>query len=430
MKTYILPKQIQVGLQKRSDTTFGLLGYATFNDEKGKLRKEKSWTNWKDPDLGIIEVDNSPRYGFRLSTTSKRSTDWFGSGRHVIRVTDPKGFCLEITPENLLELLHNTSVVNGVIQSKCVWIWHRGGNLALVNEGADLYYEAVKYTELSNKKFSKRDLNIGDTVLLADGSQGIWLGRHNVISHVNRYNIDKSACRTTVSSETYNVVAKDFIVSTKHGAMNIKSSHKIIDIVSKYKGPKQDALPELQAAYDKVNSLNWMLDLLDTSTYRGYSTTVLGHKVTVKVSHVIIKILDKSYKVSDVKKNLQISTMDITNKQVLASLNTLPNKKSRGSYSKLPFTNAITQLPDNKLKVGITSTLGLTDDNKINIYMIEQLIVDIKNNVIEHHCESRNYWNRIGQERAEDTHTFVQLRRNSFKMFCLTYNDLQIPIKF
>lgn len=43
----IIPKTINVGYQKRSDTYTGKLAYIVYYDENGKLRKEASWNSWR-----------------------------------------------------------------------------------------------------------------------------------------------------------------------------------------------------------------------------------------------------------------------------------------------------------------------------------------------------------------------------------------------
>ena len=49
MKSNIfIPKIINVGYQNRSGTYTGKLAYVIYYDEKGKLRKEASWNNWRD----------------------------------------------------------------------------------------------------------------------------------------------------------------------------------------------------------------------------------------------------------------------------------------------------------------------------------------------------------------------------------------------
>lgn len=68
MKSNIfIPKKINVGYQNRSGTYTGKLAYIIYYDEKGVLRKERSWNGWRDEDIPNDEFDNEPTEGFVLN---------------------------------------------------------------------------------------------------------------------------------------------------------------------------------------------------------------------------------------------------------------------------------------------------------------------------------------------------------------------------
>ena len=97
-----IPKIIKVGYNERVDTYTGKLAYVIYIDETGKLRKEKSWKNWCDSNLGSDKFDNVPTSGFVLN---KKVGDYRGgwNGRQAwIRIYDPRGFEFEISVNNLL----------------------------------------------------------------------------------------------------------------------------------------------------------------------------------------------------------------------------------------------------------------------------------------------------------------------------------------
>lgn len=56
-----------VGFQNRKDTFTGKLAYVIYYDEKGKLRKEHSWQNWRDRNIDPQELVNEPTTGFVLN---------------------------------------------------------------------------------------------------------------------------------------------------------------------------------------------------------------------------------------------------------------------------------------------------------------------------------------------------------------------------
>ena len=61
-----IPKKIKVGYQSRSDTYTKKLAYIIYYDDKGVLRKERSWEGWRDKKIAAEEFDNVPTSGFVL----------------------------------------------------------------------------------------------------------------------------------------------------------------------------------------------------------------------------------------------------------------------------------------------------------------------------------------------------------------------------
>ena len=66
MAIYI-PDKIKVGYCKRKDTYTGKLAYVIYYDERGKLRKETSWQNWRDKNISPDDFENVPTEGFVLN---------------------------------------------------------------------------------------------------------------------------------------------------------------------------------------------------------------------------------------------------------------------------------------------------------------------------------------------------------------------------
>lgn len=169
----ISPEKFTVGFQKREDY---LLAFATYKDKKGKLAKEKSFNTWIDHNIALKEYTNSPLEGFKLHSLTQRSRELFGSGRHVWRVEDPRGFILEISSENLQAIIETSSLKESVICSPCVWAWS-GQYLSLIPINSDLYKDTISNKERHQKKVSKKDVKIGNILILKDGSEVIYYGR-------------------------------------------------------------------------------------------------------------------------------------------------------------------------------------------------------------------------------------------------------------
>lgn len=178
--TIYVPKKIKVGFNKRSDTYTGKLAYVIYYDEKGKLRKEKSWESWRNTDIDPEEYDNEPTSGFVLN---KKVGDYSGSwGNHrqaYCRIYDPRGFEFEITINNLLFILEHCTCCPGKgLEGDFVYGWD-GTDLVLLPTNSPDYIEIEKYSKRLNerKAFKGKDLIIGATYLTKDNEEWIYMGR-------------------------------------------------------------------------------------------------------------------------------------------------------------------------------------------------------------------------------------------------------------
>jgi hypothetical protein len=156
-----IPKEIVVGAQTRSDTFTGKLAYVVYKDHKGILRKEKSWNGWRDKNIEPLTFENKPTNGFTFNKGVKRDGYW-GSGRSVIRVWDPRDFEFEISVDNLIGILMHADVSKRDITEPCVFAWY-GTELVLLPTNSAEYQESVKFTENQQVKFSTKELTIGHT---------------------------------------------------------------------------------------------------------------------------------------------------------------------------------------------------------------------------------------------------------------------------
>lgn len=207
-----IPDKLYVTIQYRKDTTEGLLGFASPYTADAAFRKRKEtqdkWAYGYGTDFVIADDDgvssgpnatnqnlleffatncnprivkNEPVSGFQIAKTVRRH-GWSGSGNVVWRITDPRGYDLEISSENFARIVDCTTMINGVIQGPCVW-GREGSSNVLLPVNSEPYKLANKHTTLVNNKLSLRDITIGDHVVLIDKSSstgsrdGIYLGR-------------------------------------------------------------------------------------------------------------------------------------------------------------------------------------------------------------------------------------------------------------
>lgn len=179
--TVFLPKEITIGFQEREGTYTGKLAYIIYKDEKGILRKEKSWNSWRSKEIEPQIKGNVPISGFVLNKkTGGYATGW-NHRQSYIRVYDPRGFEFEITIENLLYILENTNSIKGKgLDGEFVYGWD-GKDLILVPTDSPDYKEIIEYSEKvkDNKKISIKDLIIGGTYLTKKNENLIYIGKYD-----------------------------------------------------------------------------------------------------------------------------------------------------------------------------------------------------------------------------------------------------------
>ncbi len=196
-----IAKKLYVTVQYRGDTnnTDGLLGFASPYTKDAAFEKRKStqdsWAyggvkvNIDDEDNCTVTgegssyygggkkwdasmlfiagcypriIDNEPVEGFEIAKSVRRY-GWNGGGNVKWRITDPRGFDLEISSENFASVLSCSTMVNGVIQGKCVW-GRQGSNNILLPETSEPFLAATAMTTKVNTKISLKDVNPGDKV--------------------------------------------------------------------------------------------------------------------------------------------------------------------------------------------------------------------------------------------------------------------------
>lgn len=193
-KLYI-PKKINVGFQEREGTYTGLLAYVIYWDDKGVLRKEKSWESWRhkqsytrgwganattetrETDVTPKAFDNVPTEGFVLNKRAGGYSTGWNHRQTYCRVYDPRGFEFEISVENLLFILQECTSTKGKgLEGEFVYSW-QGTELVLLPVSSQDYQESIKYTGLQAKKVTKKDMVPGCSYTTKQGDELIYLGR-------------------------------------------------------------------------------------------------------------------------------------------------------------------------------------------------------------------------------------------------------------
>lgn len=185
MSSIFIPQKIRVGFVKREETYTGKLAYIIYYDEKNKIRKETSWNNWRDHNIEPIEFENKPQLGYILNKGVQRDGYW-GSGRSVIRIYDPREFEFEINIDNLISILMHSNVSKRDIDQECILAWH-GKELILLPTNSVEYQQSLKYTEKQKMNISTKDLIKGATYNLKKTNDTLtYIGQYHWYS-IDRY---------------------------------------------------------------------------------------------------------------------------------------------------------------------------------------------------------------------------------------------------
>ena len=255
-----IPTHIVLGFQKRDsrgniladEDKEHVLGFATYRDEKGLLKSENSFNGWRDTDVAPLTFENIPTEGFRIAGSVRRSGGNFGSNRSLIRIDDPRGFQLELNVDRLIEILYGCTLEKGEIRSTCVWAWDRQ-ELVLVPTIIDLYKEAIDNTLRKNIKISLKDVKVGNTIQLENGTIGMYCGNQNYVENI--WNHDDIV--------EFNLKKAYFIIKEDKEIIHF-SSLKVSRIVKKDVSTKEEIDKQLQdfwilnnRHHDKTRNYNW-----------------------------------------------------------------------------------------------------------------------------------------------------------------------------
>jgi len=174
-----IPKKINVGYQNREDTYTGKLAFVVYTDDKGVLRKEKSWNGWRDKKIEPQEFDNVPTSGFVLNKKVGDYSSRWGGRKSWLRVYDPRDFEYEISVDNLVFILEECSAIKGKgLEGEFVYAWD-GADLVLLPVGSLEYKQSSNFTVLQSKKVGKDDMKAGCVYKNKDNKEVMYLGRLN-----------------------------------------------------------------------------------------------------------------------------------------------------------------------------------------------------------------------------------------------------------
>ncbi len=216
--------------EKRKDTilNWAQTGHNVFNEET------KRWEYVKDKTPNTLNLDNELLEGYQVSREVKRTSRWGGNVKW--RIEDPRGFELEISSGNMMSILAHTTIVNGVIEGKCIWA-RDGKDNALVTENSEPYTKAVQTTLVKTHSISIKDVSVGDTIILNDESEVVYYGLFRCVCAPGYYyNQDKM--------ELTGILNRHIYKSISGGYFSTATSMKVHSIKEKVKKPLTDKQAE------------------------------------------------------------------------------------------------------------------------------------------------------------------------------------------
>jgi len=148
--------------------------------EKRKITGEE-WATRKDK--GII-IDNTPVSGMYIGDSVSRYT----TSNKLFRVTDPRGFMVEVPTGNIATLLHLITVKNGIVQEKCAW-GRDGNNHILLPVNSEPYKESIRKMDiLQNHLLTWKDIKAGDWVkLFEEDTEYYYAGKAKFTWNIKGY---------------------------------------------------------------------------------------------------------------------------------------------------------------------------------------------------------------------------------------------------
>lgn len=172
---FATPDGTDKAAEKRKDTVRGWASQYVYEyDSNGRGTRVKLESEFRT-------FDNVPIEGFNLGKSVSRwstSNKWF-------RITDPRGFDLEISAENISEIVQTCDILKGEIQGKMVWM-RDGSTNYLVHESHREYQNRNDEENNSYKVVQGVPFKFGD-------EERVYLGRFYVgmIGKTTRHNYNR-----------------------------------------------------------------------------------------------------------------------------------------------------------------------------------------------------------------------------------------------
>lgn len=176
-----LTDEIKVFYKEVQDCILGFMVLYDKKDEdtpqlENRLNTAKKWAQKGREDGKVVGFKNTPRDGFRILKHVSRHT----TSNKLWRILDPSGVTVEISTENMEDIISNNVIDKGMIAGEFVWAKpsHPSSPNYLLSVDSDAY----KDLKLSPKK----DLSISDIKpgYVVEGTKGVlhtYIGKVHIV---------------------------------------------------------------------------------------------------------------------------------------------------------------------------------------------------------------------------------------------------------
>ena len=219
--TIMIPEEIWAICKKSAKTTdlayMCAVGRTKVGDVNSATTKnQNTGASWAGRSIDEGQYfPNVPIKGIYIGDSVER----WSTNNKLFRVTDPRGFVVEVPTGNIATLLHHTNVKNGVIEEECLWAREDGAHVLLPINSAP-YHAAISKINQVQQALKLSDLVPGDRVKMFSGQKVVdqeweYLGSvklrwirtieyytdPNYSSFHYRYDNSKAPTSTTVDSQ-------------------------------------------------------------------------------------------------------------------------------------------------------------------------------------------------------------------------------------
>lgn len=173
-----IQKKLYVGFQQsryRNTEDQRVLGFMVpYGETKAQKKRMDTVDRWSQKDLPAKVYDNNPISGFQIVDFASR----YSTSNKLIRVKDPRGFELEISVANFLDLVPDITMVKGKIVEDLIW-----AGSTLVCTTSEKYLKETKQVEVKRHEAGQVYKTSAGTTFYK------YMGRFYLYTETYKYNV-------------------------------------------------------------------------------------------------------------------------------------------------------------------------------------------------------------------------------------------------